>query len=191
MPFLDLPQLHLPESGVYIFAVMVSPDDPIAQKSFMASMKGKVLLDVLNKCETRDLAGSPQAIEYAIEAANAPRLEETVRQLVPSAMRGGPLAAQTLLLVLSLAAHFPHQASLGAGSNNGLSARYGVQRSPSSLKASAKASHSASFDPLPVLPASIQSSWPMSKAAQRCDTGANRLQFFLRFAELPPRRPFS
>ena len=113
MPFLDLPQLHLPESGPYIFTVMVSPDDPIAQKTLMASLKGQVILNVLNKYESQELAGVPQATKYAIEAANAPRLRETARQLVPSAMRGGPLAAKTLLLVLSLAAHFPHQASLG------------------------------------------------------------------------------
>lgn len=113
MPFLDLPQLHLPESGPYILAVMVSPDDPIAQKTFMASQKGQVILNVLNKYEPQELAGLPQVTELAIETANAPRLQETTRQLVPAAMRGGPLAAKTLLLVLSLAAHVPLQASLG------------------------------------------------------------------------------
>ena len=60
MPFLDLPQLHLPESGAYIFAVMVSPDDPIAQKTFMASLKGQVILNVLNKYESQELTGLPR-----------------------------------------------------------------------------------------------------------------------------------
>lgn len=108
MPVLDLPDLHLPEAGLYLFSVMLYPHDAKRQSNYVEAFRAKAVLKVAGENPYRV---KREAVREVVAAAHAPRLEDTLKPVTPLCF-GGTVAAQSLCWVLSCAERSPAQASL-------------------------------------------------------------------------------
>jgi hypothetical protein len=103
MPVLELPQLHLPEAGVYLAAVMFHPREPARHAEFVQMTKNSVLQRVF-KGKTH----IPPALERDVIAAiTGPRLTERTHddahQLIGQRYPRDLLAGLLLVYVLASA----------------------------------------------------------------------------------------
>jgi hypothetical protein len=79
---MDLPQLHLPEVGLYWFAVTRMPREPELHGEFVEAARNEVIRNTLNKADPR--SGSMDRntlLELLLDAASGPRLFDVARKI--------------------------------------------------------------------------------------------------------------
>ena len=82
MPVMDLPQLHLPEVGVYWFAVTRIPREPELHGEFVEAARNEAFRNILNKADPR--SGSVDRntlLRLSLDAASGPRLFDVARKV--------------------------------------------------------------------------------------------------------------
>jgi hypothetical protein len=76
MPVLDLPQLHLPEAGVYLTAVMFFPREPDRHAQLIQAVQNEALRRVFTKNQNKEVGDN--AIPLLRQAVIGPTLKDTV-----------------------------------------------------------------------------------------------------------------
>jgi hypothetical protein len=108
VPELQLPDLHLSEAGVYLFAVMVYPRDHARHGQFVRSVQNTVVRRMLRDAYPRKIA--PDVIPLLVSAAAGPSLDDEARQLAHRLMGPGyvrPIAAAVMLAFVLACADAP------------------------------------------------------------------------------------
>jgi len=115
MPILELPDLHLPEAGVYLFAVMIGPKRaPAEHCHFVQATRNTAILNVASQIDGSQVR--PEGIPDIVAAATGPNLENIARIYTPDLLKGGyirgDMAGRLLMFVLACAEHQPANANL-------------------------------------------------------------------------------
>ncbi len=106
MPELALPDLHLPEAGVYLAAVMFYPRDPARHARLVESARNTVVKRILQRGRPGDIP--PAAVPLVVSAATGASIDDEVGRipghLAAAAYDRPDIAALMLTYVLACAA---------------------------------------------------------------------------------------
>ncbi len=111
MPYLELPDLHLAESGPYVLAAMYHPKNEVKRKRWLQALEAKCVRKTLAKTPVNEI--DPDAMSMVVQAALVPDYSTEERGSV-KAVFSGHLVACALLFILSCARHAPERATLNA-----------------------------------------------------------------------------
>ncbi len=106
MPELKLPDLHLPEAGLYLTAVMFYPRDPAKHAAFVEAARNDAVRRVMHRMRSANVdpaSRSPEAIRLMADAATGPSIggETRAGHLVAKNYRRTEIAALMFLYVLA------------------------------------------------------------------------------------------